>query len=524
MEIKSQRSLLEVLSSGVVVTEPTRCVQCGICSFNCPAGIDIRKCAWHGDANKDNHCLACGQCVSRCPRGVPRFEKKSNIKKESQPVPNRAIKHNYMIIGTGPAGVSAAEAIHELEPESQITLVGDEDSGFYSRPGLAYYLTGELSERQLSLRQASKFRCIKTTISSIRPKEHQLIAENGKRLVYDKLLIATGSSASKICIPGIDLKGVMKLDNISDAKEMIRIARKTKSAVVIGGGITALEIVEGLVANGVETHYLLRSDRYWPNVLDPLESQIVETRLKSHGVYLHHMSQQSQILGEHGKVVGVETENGEKFQCQLVAVAVGVQPRIEVAKSAGLKVEKGILTDEFLKTSDDDIFAAGDVVQALDPVSGKTVMDSLWGNAVVQGRIAGKNMTGQLIPFRKSIPFNVTRLAGLTTTIIGTVGQGKDSDLITICRGDSETWRQLPDVLAVQCDLDINRTRILIGAKNIVGALVMGVQTLSRPLLELISNRVDISPIRESLVFSGSSFTDIVLDFWLDWSRDFEQA
>jgi NAD-dependent dihydropyrimidine dehydrogenase PreA subunit len=137
MEIKSHRSLLEVLSSGVVVTEPSRCVQCGICSFNCPAGIDIRKCAWNGDANRDNHCLACGQCVSRCPRGVPRFEKKSNPKKVNQVAPNRETKHNYVIIGTGPAGVSAAESIRELEPESEVTLVGDEGSGFYSRPGLA---------------------------------------------------------------------------------------------------------------------------------------------------------------------------------------------------------------------------------------------------------------------------------------------------------------------------------------------------------------------------------------------------
>ena len=431
---------------------------------------------------------------------------------------------NYVIVGTGPAGVSAAEAIREIDSASDITLVGDEEYGFYSRPGLAYYLTGELSERQLFLSQAAKFRRVKASIVSVRPQEQYLIAEDGRRFNYERLLIATGSSASKISIPGCDLKGVVKLDNLADAKEIVKLSRKCQSAVVIGGGITALELVEGFVANGVVTHYLLRSDRYWPSVLDEAESLIVEKRLREHGVGLHHQCQQSRILGRDGKVVGVESEKGETFNCQIVAVAVGVQPRLDLAKSAGLKIEKGILTDEFLKTSADNIFAAGDVVQALDPLSGKTVLDTLWGNAVHQGRIAGRNMAGVATAFHKKIPFNVTRLAGITTTIIGTVGQGRDGDLINIARGDSETWRQLPNVLAVQSDSGINRTRILLGPSTIVGALIMGDQTLSLPLQQLISERVDVTPLRDSLTAISSPLADVIIDFWLERSRKLEAA
>ena len=156
-------------------------------------------------------------------------------------------------------------------------------------------------------------------------------------------------------------------------------------------------------------------------------------------------------------------------------------------------------------------------MQALDPASGKTVLETLWGNAKVQGHIAGRNMAGDEVSFHKSAAFNVTRLAGLTTTIIGAVGRGKDDDLVSIARGDSETWRLLPDVLAVQCDSDVNRTRIMLGPKSMVGAVVMGDQTLSRPLHALIANRVDITPIREFL--TRGPLADLINEFWLAWSR-----
>ena len=202
-------------------------------------------------------------------------------------------------------------------------------------------------------------------------------------------------------------------------------------------------------------------DRYWSIVLDQVESSIVESRLKHHGVHIHYETQLACIEGKDGKVAGVETEKGEKIKCQLIAVGIGVQPRMEPAKAAGLRTDRGILTDEYLQTSAQDIFAAGDVAQVLDTASGKTVLDTLWGIALAQGRAAGRNMAGEHTPYHKNVAFNVTRLAGLTTTIIGTVGQPKkDEDLLSISRGDSETWRQLPNVMAVQWDFEVNRTRI----------------------------------------------------------------
>ncbi|MDO8472886.1 MAG: FAD-dependent oxidoreductase, partial [Dehalococcoidia bacterium] len=292
--------------------------------------------------------------------------------------------HNYVIIGIGPCGIAAASAIHEKEPDCNLTIIGDDPHGFYSRPGLAYYLTGESSERQLSLPQAAAFRRVISKVISVNAQAHQVTTEDCRVYAYHKLLLATGSTASKISNPGADLRGVVKLDSLEDAKEIINAARKSKAAAVVGGGVTALEIVEGLVARGIETHYLLRSDRYWPNVLDEVESAIVEKRLKSHGVRIHYHSQLARIVGKQDKVIGVETESGEQIKCQIVAVAIGVQPRMELAMAAGLKTDRGILTDEYLQTSAPHIFAAGDAAQIFDPVSGKALLDALWGKALAQ--------------------------------------------------------------------------------------------------------------------------------------------
>jgi NAD(P)H-nitrite reductase large subunit len=294
----------------------------------------------------------------------------------------------------------------------------------------------------------------------------------------------------------------------------LKQARRRKTAVVVGGGITALEIVEALVARGVKTHYFLRGDRYWHNILDETESRIVEGRLRDHGVQIHYDTGLDEIIGKNGQVVGVRTKDGRVMRCNLVAIAIGIKPRITLAQKCGLQVERGVLVNEYLQSSAEDIFAAGDVAQVYDPFTGKYVIDSLWGPARQQGAAAGINMAGGNQIYTKRIAFNVTRLAGLTTTIIGTVGKGVDNDLVGIARGDSETWRQLPDAIIAQQDFEINRLRLMLGESTILGAIVMGDQTLSKPLQSLVSDQVDISVIKSRLLETDAPVADLIADFW----------
>jgi NAD(P)H-nitrite reductase large subunit len=412
----------------------------------------------------------------------------------------------YVIAGNGAAGASAAWAIRARDPEAEITIIGDEKVPFYSRPGLAYVLLGVIPDKQVFSRpdriyQEARVKRVTARVAAIEPAPHRVVTDDGKALRYDRLLLSLGAGATLPEIPGIGLEGVVTLDSYAGTREIIKLASKAKRAVVVGGGITALELAEGLVARGVETHYLMRGERYWANVLDPSESALVEEHLAADGMRLHKGVELAEIIGRKGKVTGVLTKDAREIACDMVGVAIGVQPRTGLASAIGLRTGRGIFASESFQTDLPDIYAAGDCADVLDPATGKRSVDALWSIANEQGRVAGDNMAGHRTPYLRPAPFNVTRIGGITTTVIGAVGTGaKDDDLVSLSRGDTFVWReQLADFTTVATE-GANRLRLVVGADRIAGAVVMGDQTLSRRLQHIVRAPVDISKVRERLL------------------------
>jgi NAD(P)H-nitrite reductase large subunit len=270
----------------------------------------------------------------------------------------------------------------------------------------------------------------------------------------------------------------------------------------------------------MHVHFFLRGKRYWSALLDEVESHIVEDRLEHEGVRIHPQTEVAEILGRGGNVSGVRTKSGETIECEMVAVGIGIKPRIELAQTAGLDVERGILVNETMQTSHPDVFAAGDVGQVYDPLTGKKSLDMLWSPALEQGRTAGLNMAGRAAVYHRQVAVNVLRLGGVMTTIIGAIGSGQDDAPLSIMRGSSETWQQLPNTIAVTKGGGVNQLRLALGEKLLVGALLMGEQTLSLPLQELISKQVDISPIRAQLLQSDAPLGEVLMDFWLNLSAN----
>jgi NAD(P)H-nitrite reductase large subunit len=354
------------------------------------------------------------------------------------------------------------------------------------------------------------------------PAQHQIVLANGQTLTYDRLLLATGSIAVPPDFPGANLHGVLKLDNLDDTRVLMKAAGRNKTAIVIGGGITALELVEGLRARGMKVHYFMRGDRFWANVLDEAESRLIEERLCDEGVIIHTRTQIKQAHGKRDKLTAVETVSGETHKCDMLAVAIGVKPRLELAQAAGLKIERGLLVDEYLRTSAPDVYAAGDVAQVYDPHSGRAVLDVLWSTALEQGRAAGLNMTGAQQPYVKQVAMNVTQLAGLVTTIIGAVGSqhgGRDEDLLTISRGDSEAWRMPTGAWVLSDQHAVNRLRLLVSDCAIVGAVVIGDQAWSRPLHHLIAAKADICSIRAQLEAEPAQALTMLSNFYQHWEQ-----
>ncbi|MBM3995331.1 MAG: NAD(P)/FAD-dependent oxidoreductase [Planctomycetes bacterium] len=431
----------------------------------------------------------------------------------------------HVIIGSGIAGLCAAESTRQIDPQAVIRMVSEEPHEFYSRPGLAYFLRNDFPESQLTIRTpedvaALNLQRVHGQADKLACDTHEIVLKDGRRVRYDRLLLATGALAVPPPFPGGNLAGVVTLDGLDDCRKIIAMAWSGYPAVVVGGGITALELAEGLNARGMKVEYFLRSTRYWADVLDETESKIVMDRLRHEGITIHTETQVKQAIGSDGRLTGVETQAGKHFPCEVLAVAIGVRPRIELAKQAGLLVGKGIAVDQYLQTSAPDVFAAGDCAEVFDPVSGKPTLDVLWPTAIVQGRIAGANMAGAARPYVKGVPYNVTMLAGLKVSIIGAVSGGAaNEDLVAITRGESEAWRVVPKSWVVGADDDVNRVRLVVGDCTIAGALVMGDQTWSRPLQQLIIGKVDITPIRPALIAGGAEALTQLAKFYREWEK-----
>jgi NAD(P)H-nitrite reductase large subunit len=426
----------------------------------------------------------------------------------------------HVIIGTGIAGYTAAETLRTMDPSAEVLLVSDDPYGFYSRPGLAYYLTGEIPEKQLFLfSRKGKLNLdvnhIKGQVTRIDPATHSINIKSSGKVAYDRLLLATGSSGVSLDVPGSNLQGLVKLDDMQDTRKILSMIRNTRTAVVVGGGVVGIELVEGLAARGVKVHYLLRGDWFWSNVLGEIESGMIERPLTHHEVILHHHEEIVEILGKRGKVCGVRTSTGKILKCEMVAVGIGVKARMELALAAGLQTERGILVNEYMQTSAPDVYAAGDVAQILDPSSGRSSIDNLWYPGRKQGRIAAFNMAGQKEMYKRSVATNVLLLAGVMTTIIGAVGSGRDEGQVSTMRGSSETWKQLPNTIAAESGTDVSHVRLVVGEQKLLGALIMGDQKISRPLRDLINAQVDISPIRSQLFQPSAQLGQSVMDYWL---------
>jgi NAD(P)H-nitrite reductase large subunit len=417
----------------------------------------------------------------------------------------------FVIVGIGAAGLSAAETIRQIRPSADVVLVAEDSHGYYSRPGLAYVLTDEVPESQLYPLNAERWRAlgvrlIRGSAARLQPEEHRLVLDGGHSLNYDAVLLATGAAAVPLGVPGGDLDGVLTLDSMEDTRHILRVARRAREAVVVGGGITAIELVEGLRTQRVRVHYLMRGERFWRSVLDETESSIIEGRLAREGVVVHHHTEIARILGRRDwrgreRVAGVATSHGQVIHCQAVGAAIGVRPRLDLVAGTGIETDRGILVNQRLETSVAGVYAAGDVAQAYDPLTGQAQLDVLWPVAVAQGRVAGANMAGLPTTYDRGVPLNVTRLAGLLVTLIGAVGMRRqaDADLVTISRGESEVWLGVPDAVVVQDQHEVNRQRLVIQKGRLIGAVLIGDQTHSRTIEQLVRDRIDLTPFLPAL-------------------------
>ncbi|WXJ93895.1 Assimilatory nitrate reductase electron transfer subunit [Neomoorella carbonis] len=338
----------------------------------------------------------------------------------------------YLILGNSAAGVTAAGTIRRADPAGEITIVGDEPYPYYARVLTSYYLGGLVTRDRLWLageewyrRQGVKLLTGRRAVA-VDTGSRRVGLDDGRELPYDRLLVATGASPQQIDIPGSNLAGVFTLRTLDDAVAIRQFARPGGQAVVIGGGLVGIKAAEGLHARGLQVRLVVSSGRLLSQALDDTGAELVRRTMANAGFTIHLREDVVALEGRE-KVTAAVLRSGVTVPADVVVVGKGVRPNVAFLRGSGIKVDRGILVNEYLATNIPGVYAAGDVAQAYDYAWQEPRLNAIWGNAVEQGRLAGFNMAGHHTAYCGGIGRNslvVNGLGVISGGIVNPPGEG----------------------------------------------------------------------------------------------------
>jgi NAD(P)H-nitrite reductase large subunit len=286
-------------------------------------------------------------------------------------------KSSYLIIGNGIAGVTAAEILRNEDSAADITVIADDPFPVYYRPALKDYLAGRVREDKLwarpnSFYQDHHIRFLSDRVVGIQAGQHTIQMQSGRRVAYDRLLLANGGRASRLTCPGTDLAGVTTLRTVANYQTVVSNLAKARRIVVSGSGTLALETIETLRHRGYQVTHLLRRRTLWSEVLDATASDLVLQQERRGGVDVRLEEEIAEVMGKNGEVSGVITTRGARIPCDIVIIAIGVEPIIDFIKSSGIPCGRGVQVDSAMRTSAPDIYAAGDLLETTDTLTKRT--------------------------------------------------------------------------------------------------------------------------------------------------------
>jgi NAD(P)H-nitrite reductase large subunit len=320
--------------------------------------------------------------------------------------------------------VTAAETLRKADPAAEITLLCGEGEPPYSRMAIPYLLKGDIAEAGTHLRQDAghydrlRIQLVQARARSVDTKARTVSLVDGRSLPYDRLLIATGSRPSRETIPGMDLPGVHSCWTLEDARALLAQARPGTRVVQMGAGFVGCIIMEGLLSRGVDLTILVRSGYMVRRMMNPTASGLIRKWCEGRGVKILTRTQ-PQGLSLKDRVLQVDLGEGRVLPADLYLSAVGVDPNLGFLEGSGIETGQGILVDGTLQSSVQGVYAAGDVAEATDCLTGRRQLNAIQPNAVEQGRIAALNMAGRPAQFRGSFVFNVLTTLGLVSSSFG---------------------------------------------------------------------------------------------------------
>ena len=342
----------------------------------------------------------------------------------------------HVILGSGPAGVIAAETLRKRSPDDEIIMIGCEDAPPYSRMAIPYLLMGNIQESGTYLRKEPgyfeklKIQQIRGKAASLDPKAKKLTLEgDGGQIAYDKLLIATGSVPIRPPIPGIELPGVYPCWTLEDARSIAELAKPGSRVLQMGAGFIGCIILEALASRKVELTVVEMGDRMVPRMMTSVAGGMIKQWVQEQGVQVYTDTRVEEI-SKSASGLTVKLSNGKTIEVDLVISATGVKPNIEYLNSSGLAIEIGVLVNDCMQTSSSDVYAAGDVAESIDFSTGNRIVNAIQPNAAEQARIAAINMSGGQAQSLGALQINVLDTLGLISTSFGLWSGAKGGDYV----------------------------------------------------------------------------------------------
>jgi NAD(P)H-nitrite reductase large subunit len=402
----------------------------------------------------------------------------------------------YVIVGASAAGVGAVEAIRKVDPVGKIIVISEEACADYSRPMISDLISGKADIQKMKCKADSFWieNKVETRLGkkavNLNLIEKTVTLEDGEKVVYEKLLLATGGKPFVPKIDGQDKDGVFTFTNITDAQRLdAKIdSIHAKSAVVVGAGLIGISVTEALMKRGLKVTIVELQDKILSLLLDAKASDIVEGVIRKAGVNLAKGQSIQKIVGKpenNGAVGGVILTKGDKVPCDIVVVAIGVIPRTELVVGTAVKINRGIVVNNFMQTNLPDVYASGDVAEAYDFILNQNRLLPLWPLAVLEGRVAGYNMAGQKTCYEGGTNMSSLKYFGIPIVSIG-LANTKDDPTLEI---------------AVKQDTEHNVYKKLVLKNNIIVGLTL-VDGIDRAgiLFSLMKNQVNVKKFKGELL------------------------
>lgn len=416
-------------------------------------------------------------------------------------------KQRLVVIGNGMAGMKTVEEVLANNPEQfEITVFGAEPYGNYNRIMLSPVLCGEKTIEDIMTNDRQWYQDNDITLHAGEEKavvkidrfKRCVIAKDGTEAAYDRLLIATGSNPFVLPVPGNDLEGVVAFRDIFDVNKMLDYSNTHQHAVVLGGGLLGLEAANGLTQRGMKVTVIHSNTTLLNRQLDEEAGQLLQAELEQRGVAFKMPAQTEQLIDDgQGHIKAVRFADGSELPCDLFVMAIGVRPNMQLAKSAGIQCDKGIMVSDTLQTFDPCIYAVGECIQHRGDTFG------LVAPLFEQAKVCANHLSGHGMAEYKTLP-TATKLkvTGINLFSVGNFSGDEHCDVLTFRDLSAKVYKKL-----------------VLKDNKLIGAVLYGETSQGAWYQQLLERRIDVSPMRHLLIF-GEAYAMLAYETSRDNTQD----